>query len=162
MQASRIENRKQKATDRVRPISDPFSRMAYQLVVVEQRRPLASVAKSLELSPRELRARLIGRAPFTPREINSLLRVIPDERLVHALLSDTPFAASRPPQLVEASEERGLAADTASAIENMAKAVSILQERSDTDPGGQRRIALNCLDRAQAVLERVLARLEAA
>jgi hypothetical protein len=84
-----------------RPPSTPggsrFAAIAHQLLVRERKRPLRDVATALGLSYAALHARVSGRVPFAPLEINLLLHEVPDLRLVDALLRHTRFVGVEKP-----------------------------------------------------------------
>jgi hypothetical protein len=74
-----------------------FAAIAHRLLVRERRRPMRDVAAALGLSYAALHARVSGRVPFSPLDINLLLHEIPDLRLVDALLRHTRFVAFEKP-----------------------------------------------------------------
>lgn len=73
--------------------SRQFARLVHQILVVERVRPMREVAAELELPYATFYSRLNGRVPFRPNEIQKLIRVIPDSRIVEWLLARTEFIA---------------------------------------------------------------------
>lgn len=77
--------------------TERFCDVVHRVAVVERRRPLKVLAHELGLKYATLYARVIGRVPFSPEEVNSLLRELPDRRLADCLLQGTPFIAVESP-----------------------------------------------------------------
>lgn len=75
-----------------------FAPLLHQVLVRERQRPMREVADALGMSYAAFHARVIGRVPFSPGEINALLREVPDIRLVDALLRHTRFSVVERPQ----------------------------------------------------------------
>jgi hypothetical protein len=75
-----------------------FVALLHHILVRERRRSMREVADVLGMSYAALHARVIGRVPFSPGEINALLREVADIRLVDALLRHTRFSALERPQ----------------------------------------------------------------
>lgn len=75
-----------------------FVPLLHQILVRERQRPMREVADALGMSYAAFHARVIGRTPFSPGEINALLREVSDIRLVDALLRHTRFSAMERPQ----------------------------------------------------------------
>ncbi len=75
-----------------------FVPLLHQILVRERRNSMREVADALGMSYAAFHARVIGRVPFSPGEINALLREISDIRLVDALLRHTRFSALERPQ----------------------------------------------------------------
>lgn len=146
-------------TERSAP--DDFARTAYQIIVVEGRPSTAAVAEILHLGPRELRARLVGRVPFSATEINRLLRAVPDMRLIEVLLSATSFGARRPDPGSVTDPETSPLGNTALALEKTAKAAALLCQLARTPTTSDSRQAIDAIDQAYTALERVLDQLEA-
>ena len=72
---------------------DEFSRLVYQILVTEKRRPVRDVAVAVEMEYASFHARVIGRTHFKAEEISRLIREVPDPRLCDYLLRNTPFVA---------------------------------------------------------------------
>jgi len=70
-----------------------FATLVYKILVMEKQRRMEEVARDLGLKYDTLYARVAGRVPFSADEINALIRVIPDVRLINLLLDDTRFIA---------------------------------------------------------------------
>jgi hypothetical protein len=79
------------------PEGGGFAAIAHQILIRERRRPMRDVAAALGLSYAALHARVSGRVPFSPMDINLLLHEMPDVRLVDALLRHTRFVAFEKP-----------------------------------------------------------------
>ncbi len=75
-----------------------FAPLLHQILVRERRHSMREVADALGMSYAAFHARVIGRVPFSPGEINTLLREVCDIRLVDALLRHTRFSALERPQ----------------------------------------------------------------
>lgn len=75
-----------------------FSNLVHQVAVVERRRPLKVLAHQLGLKYATLYARVIGRVPFSPEEVNRLIRELADPRLADCMLQDTSFVAVERPK----------------------------------------------------------------
>lgn len=75
-----------------------FAAIAYTILVVEKNPRIEDVASRIGLNYATLHSRLINRTCFSADEIVSLIRAVPDRRLVSYLLDGTAFtAADRPP-----------------------------------------------------------------
>lgn len=73
-------------------------------------------------------ARMIGRVPFDPDEINALLREVPDHRLVDCLLADTLYIAVQRPSSAprpDAGDNTGIVTH---AVQSAAESFGILRE----------------------------------
>jgi hypothetical protein len=79
------------------PEGGGFAAIVHQILVRERRRSMRDVAAALGLSYAALHARVSGRVPFSPTDINLLLHEVPDVRLVDALLRHTRFVAFEKP-----------------------------------------------------------------
>ncbi len=79
------------------PEGGGFAAIVHQILIRERRRPMRDVAAALGLSYAALHARVSGRVPFSPMDINLLLHEVPDVRLVDALLRHTRFVAFEKP-----------------------------------------------------------------
>lgn len=77
---------------------DLFSQLVRKIVIHEHRGALRELAEALGLSYGAMYSRVNSRAEFNPREINMLLRELPDHRLVDCLLDGSPFVAIRKPE----------------------------------------------------------------
>ena len=75
-----------------------FAPLLHQILVRERLYSMREVADALGMSYAAFHARVIGRVPFSPGEINALLREVSDIRLVDALLRHTRFSALERPQ----------------------------------------------------------------
>jgi hypothetical protein len=74
---------------------DGFRRIAYKIVIVERRGMARHLANLLEMSYGAFYNRLVGRAEFTPHQINVLYRELGDIRLAECLFVGTKFRAMR-------------------------------------------------------------------
>ena len=74
-------------------ISEEFARLVHRILVREKRRTVVEVATALGMKYPTFYARINGRVPFSPGDINLLLQEVPDSRLVDCLLKSTAFAA---------------------------------------------------------------------
>lgn len=105
-----------------------FAALVHHLLVAEKRRPVKDVATALGMKYATFYARMIGRVPFDPDEINALLREVPDHRLVDCLLADTAYiAVPRPPEApkADARENTGIVQH---ALQSAAESFGILRE----------------------------------
>lgn len=83
---------------------DKFAKAAYRVLIIEKARHTRDVANALGLKYATFHARLVGRIPFRPGEISSLLKHVPDIRLADALLTGTDFRpVRRLPQSIEST-----------------------------------------------------------
>jgi hypothetical protein len=73
--------------------------MLHRIFVDEGHASMRDVARALGLSYPAFYARVSGRVPFAPEEITKVIREVPDQRLLDALLADTEFVAFRRPVL---------------------------------------------------------------
>jgi len=104
-----------------------FAALVHHLLVAEKRRPVKEVAKALGMKYATFYARMIGRVPFDPDEINGLLREVPDHRLVDCLLADTQYiAVPRPP--MRKPDARGNTGIVEHALQSAAEPFGILRE----------------------------------
>ncbi len=71
-----------------------FADIAYTVLVVEKRHPVAEVAAALGMGYAALHARLINRTCFSADEIRALVAAVPDPRLVGYLLEGSAFVAA--------------------------------------------------------------------
>lgn len=71
----------------------------HRIFVIEGHASMRDVARALGLSYPAFYARVSGRVPFAPEEITKVIREVPDQRLLDALLTDTEFVAFRRPVL---------------------------------------------------------------
>jgi len=114
-----------------------FAALVHHLLVAEKRRPVKEVAKALGMKYATFYARMIGRVPFDPDEINALLREVPDHRLVDCLLAETQYiAVPRPPagRKPDARENTGIVVH---ALQSAAESFGILREMTLVlDDGG--------------------------
>lgn len=70
-----------------------FSRIVYQLLVVEKRLTMEQAATGVGLGYDALHARVHGRTLFSADEVAKLIAVLPDPRLVSYLLNQSRFIA---------------------------------------------------------------------
>src|SRR5689334_4720262 len=77
---------------------DGFSRLVYQILVIEKRRPIREVAAAVGMEYASFHARVIGRTHFKAEEVGRLIAAVPDSRLCDYLLYSTPFTAVPRPQ----------------------------------------------------------------
>ena len=80
-----------------------FAAIVHRVLIRERRRPMRDVAAALGLSYAAFHARVSGRVPFSPLDINLLLHEVPDLRLVDALLRHTRFVAFEKPHPARAA-----------------------------------------------------------
>lgn len=73
---------------------EEFAHIVYTLLVVEKQKSVEEAAVALGMSYASLHSRLIARSPFSADEIQALIRMVPDARLVSYLLDGTAFVAA--------------------------------------------------------------------
>ena len=113
-----------------------FAAMVHRILVVEKRRPAKEVAAALGMKYATFYARMIGRVPFDPDEINALIREIPDSRLVDRLLSETPFVGV-PRQAEPMETQKDNASLVQLAVHSVEESVGALREMTIAlDDGG--------------------------
>ncbi|WP_374129766.1 phage regulatory CII family protein [Sphingomonas sp. 28-62-20] len=71
-----------------------FALLAYQLIIVEKKVPLADLALKIGMSYSALHSRLNRRTRFHPDEIRRLIACLPDQRLVQYFTADSPFVVA--------------------------------------------------------------------
>jgi hypothetical protein len=72
---------------------DELSRLVYQILVTEKRRPIREIATAVGMEYASFHARVIGRTHFKADEMSRLIREVPDPRLCDYLLRNTQFVA---------------------------------------------------------------------
>lgn len=97
----------------------------HRIFVVEGHASMRDVARALGLSYPAFYARVSGRVPFAPEEITKVIREVPDQRLLDALLADTEFIAFRRPVL----KSRGGEAISDAAFRSL-RAISAVLEKT--------------------------------
>ena len=102
-----------------------FAGVTHRLLVVEKMKPVADAARALGMKYATLHARIIGRIPFRPAEVNALIRELYDLRLADCLLANTSFMAVPRPKVLNARRNAGLMRD---AIDAVAQSVGVLRE----------------------------------
>lgn len=136
---------------------DLFAKTAYRILVVEKAKPVRDVARALGMTYATLHARLLGRVPFRPDEINRLLQEVPDVRLADRLLSDTEFMAMpRPPFTPSTPQDvtSDLALKAASSVADALRDVDSAVDDRLSDPALSERIEARIVD-AERALERL-------
>jgi hypothetical protein len=77
---------------------DELSRLVYQILVTEKRRPIREIAAAVGMEYASFHARVIGRTHFKAEEMSRLIREVPDPRLCDYLLRNTRFVAVPRPE----------------------------------------------------------------
>ena len=85
---------------------DGFSKLVYQILVIEKRRAIRDVAAAVGMEYASFHARVIGRTHFKAEEVSRLIAEVPDPRLCDYLLRNTGFIAVPPPFAASGSRFR--------------------------------------------------------
>jgi hypothetical protein len=99
---------------------DEFSRLVYQILVVEKRRAIRDVAASVGMEYASFHARVIGRTHFKAEEVSRLIAEVPDPRLCDYLLRNTIFVAVPKPASTVNPKQNAFQAAVQLATEGMA------------------------------------------
>jgi len=142
-----------------------FAHIVYTLLVVEKAMTVEEAATALGISYAVLHSRIIARSAFSADEIRSLLRLLPDQRLVSYLLDGTKYIAaerstvdSEQAALVNVSIQRG-------ATKVVVEAAEILELVDASLAGGgidhrSKRVVLKDISEAEQALASLRLRIE--
>lgn len=123
------------ATDDQDMSSEPrsaFFVLVHQILVKEKLYPVREIAARFGMSYAAFYARVSGRGAFSPEEINRLIRLVPDARLVDWLLSNSSFIAAPRPD--EIGADLGTSA-MEHAVRSVERGLVIIKELSEAAAG---------------------------
>ena len=99
---------------------DEFSRLVYQILVIEKRRAIRDVAAAAGMEYASFHARVIGRTHFKAQEVSRLIAEVPDPRLCDYVLRNTSFVAVPRPMATATPRQSAFQAAVQLASESLA------------------------------------------